>query len=1027
MKHRNLFTQTLIAAALSLTFQGATQAQGLSQPKSAATQQATSPTPAKMALFSNTGYWVAYNSTMNLSWYGTAHATYYQIYEDGNLLHDNIQTTYQPVTAKSLSHSYTVRACNVSACGEHSEPFRMFGYSSPNKPVDFAASTTTTTPGSQVTLSWTKPPGMTEIGNYVVSLNGQAVCDVPQGHWSNVQHSCSPTIPAYGQHTYKAQACNANFCSGEQSMVINAPQPTPAKMDLFSNTGYWVTEGNYINLSWYGTAHATYYKVYEDGVLLQDNINTTHFAVPAKLYEHSYTVQACNSTACGEQSNPWGMKGTRYPNAPAGFQASLPKVLATQSQKNTVTWTQSANAMNGTTYKVTAEQEGWSSRDICTVNGSATVGQAFACEDTTIPVNLTKNITYKIQACNPGEFCNSTSASPVQVITSDVLKEGHHIVSSQHHKYTEPGSYTNPAGITINDPVFDQLYLSYYSFTDMAIVNTNGLLAIEGKLDFGAYEFDMRSDHKAWLTPAVYSHSNVLAWSQKRHQYEYSDAVNPHASQFNGKFEVTNPNNSNENFEFPATGCAAGFAALDKVDKNTGHDAPYRIAIEKAQGNVYIPNFDRFTEYNGQSFTYTLDGPLTDRILKVNVDGIAHEWRIVDEKTQRWEMNRSFYDFTSGSHTINDRIWGNPDSPNNKPNTFGYLSEALTPSDTKMKDYNLNDFYYTEMTPGVTWSQIGSYSGGYWATNGIVGGKGFNPTEQNVGKNQTFYFQPTNLTPWKLSNPQTGTSTYSQLEPCTDSSNRATYCDQHVALNLKLPTQAQSTSVGLDHRYILENGQWKIEDENKPVIPEAKSFRQAIYMSGGHVYQDSRVNGVPETCRTRLHSFRRGHTYMYLGAVKDGKFENLVGVERVKEGDGYAYMSVIYMEANPSTPEQINNLHAFQWDPITNNPDKIFTAFVGSDFAIKWDDPVETSPSYYKVYQKIDDGKYVDIATITNTSHVINSDTPGTHQYKIRACNFIVDPANKDGGKKQCIPHADIAMDDADGPVTTVEVKYVTK
>lgn len=310
--------------------------------------------------YSSFGAYPAINQSFNMSWNTITSALYYQIYHSTT---DSNYTLLYSGTSLSTSTSYSstgyryfrYKACNAGGCSGFSPYYRVLVYNKPGMPSGVSASPSTSNYLDLVTISWTPPSGIIWTGGYYniheTRPNGSSTIVKTVSNGSSSSTNVIPNSGA-GNYTYKVQGCNktSSYCGAwGTSNTITVRPPIPAAPIAYST--FLVPVGGEVTIS-FSIAHATSYKIYENGSLIATVSNTTYSKTMNSTGRFVYTVSACTSTGCSARGVSDSTDVNDYPSVSPSSPTHNASYLTTQSITASAAANDGYGSVSGIHYKL---------------------------------------------------------------------------------------------------------------------------------------------------------------------------------------------------------------------------------------------------------------------------------------------------------------------------------------------------------------------------------------------------------------------------------------------------------------------------------------------------------------------------------------------------------------------------------------------------------------------------------------------------------------------------------------------------
>ncbi len=227
---------------------------------------------------------------INLSWNAVSGATSYTLaHPGGPTIYSGASTSFSETGLTcGTSYSYTVYASNAGGNSSNASASATTVVCAPSAPTGLTATTLST---SQISVSWNAVSGAT---SYTVAWSGG----------SQTVTGTSYTINGLSCGTYYGIGVTANNAGGSSSestvtgnTTVCAPSSAP--------TGVTATPASttQINLSWNSVSGATGYRVWRDGVNIQNVVGTSYSDTGLTCgTSYSYYIQAYNAGGTGPSS-----------------------------------------------------------------------------------------------------------------------------------------------------------------------------------------------------------------------------------------------------------------------------------------------------------------------------------------------------------------------------------------------------------------------------------------------------------------------------------------------------------------------------------------------------------------------------------------------------------------------------------------------------------------------------------------------------------------------------------------------------
>ncbi|MEW6617231.1 MAG: fibronectin type III domain-containing protein [Patescibacteria group bacterium] len=227
---------------------------------------------------------------INLSWNAVSGATSYTLaHPGGPAIYSGASTSFSETGLTcGTSYSYTVYASNAGGNSSNASASATTVVCAPSAPTGLIATTLST---SQIYVSWNAVSGAT---SYTVAWSGG----------SQTVTGTSYTINGLSCGTYYGIGVTANNAGGSSSestvtgnTTVCAPSSAP--------TGVTATPASttQINLSWNSVSGATGYRVWRDGVNIQNVVGTSYSDTGLTCgTSYSYYIQAYNAGGTGPSS-----------------------------------------------------------------------------------------------------------------------------------------------------------------------------------------------------------------------------------------------------------------------------------------------------------------------------------------------------------------------------------------------------------------------------------------------------------------------------------------------------------------------------------------------------------------------------------------------------------------------------------------------------------------------------------------------------------------------------------------------------
>lgn len=386
---------------------------------------------------------------------------------------------------------------------------------------------------SRIALSWT---ASANASSYDLYKDG-ALWD---SNLTSTTYTNSNGVNAGGTYSYSVKAKNASTTQTTNSngnvsiTALNCAIP-----DAFTLTATPICNGTtaQVNLSWTASTNATKYDIYKNGTLLTANTTTTSYIDSGLTYNtaYSYLIKAKsdNATVVDNSNGAQGVTTLNCNPIPGPFTLTVtPECSTTNTSRNKLTWTASANAttysiyrngalyassITGTTYTNTAVTAGVSySYYVVAKNSTTTTVNNSNGSQTVITNNCAVPGTFTLTAtpsCNTTiseialSWTAATNADSYDVYCNNVLIASN-ITST---------NYTNTALTAGTSYAY---YIKAKSNSSTQTTNSNGTLTVTA-LDCnpipGAFTLTVTSECSTTGTPR-----NKLIWTASANATGYN-------------------------------------------------------------------------------------------------------------------------------------------------------------------------------------------------------------------------------------------------------------------------------------------------------------------------------------------------------------------------------------------------------------------------------------------------------------------------------------------------------------------------
>lgn len=292
------------------------------------------------------------------TWTGTANASEYKVYLNGQLLGTTTDTSY-PLTGLTPGTTYTVEVSPVEAGVEGQKASKTFTTLAPDPVTSLDVINITT---NSAIATWTGTPNASE---YKVYLDGQYIGTTTSTNYSLTGLSPNTT------YTVQVSPVEMGVEGSKASKTFTTLPPPDLKV-------YWVVGGNYVRVEWSSNGS----QIDADWIQLWRTDTATGIWMPVKDItgteinsfawtdtmvssglNYKYQVRAYNSSNWSWNviwESDWAVNERPF-NAPSGL-----KITSKSDTSATVTW----NTVQGaTTYQVQVSTDGGTTWQTSTVSG----------------------------------------------------------------------------------------------------------------------------------------------------------------------------------------------------------------------------------------------------------------------------------------------------------------------------------------------------------------------------------------------------------------------------------------------------------------------------------------------------------------------------------------------------------------------------------------------------------------------------------------------------------------------------------
>ncbi len=340
-------------------------------------------------------------SSITVTWAASTGATNYVVLQQVSggswqPLYSGAALSTVLATPNDGTFAFQVQACSANGCSVAMGSSAITVSHIPLTPASISVPGTST---GQINVSWATSAYAT---SYTLqqSVNGGAWTTV----FTNAANGTILNQGASASYTLRAQACNANGCSGFVTSPAITVMLTPGAPGLSAPASS--SSGAY-TVSWNLVANGTSYNLQEQvngggWTTVQVNGGTSWSTSGKGNGTYGYYVQSCNALSCGPWSNIVSVAVALIPPTPTNVNTMI--VPPFGKGRVQATWT----ASPGATYYWVQVTTGGTLVSLLNVGNVTSVAYTYLQQ-------MGKIDTYSVQACNPSGCSAWSNGSPIVV------------------------------------------------------------------------------------------------------------------------------------------------------------------------------------------------------------------------------------------------------------------------------------------------------------------------------------------------------------------------------------------------------------------------------------------------------------------------------------------------------------------------------------------------------------------------------------------------------------------------------------